>query len=482
MKGFNRSERKKLDLFLLFIVFLEGYVVLSTELLAIRETIPFLGSGTDTISIIIAAVLLPLAYGYHAGGTYRFQRTENGVPCSIRKKLLKNLLISTIILTVGLTYFCIDWFFRILFFIGISERLILTTLYVSIFMIVPVFLLGQTVPLVSNYFRTRNLSLFAGRILFFSTTGSFMGAVFCTLILMAIFGVHYAVTVTIACLFTLAVFLSQNLLNRTVLITGLCLILSLILNSQNTMRSMNIVKNNQYNTIQIFSTDDNTRYLSLNRNNFSAVYTENPNKEFENITLIQKLLLDPIKNDTAPLNILVIGAGGFIFGLNDTKNNYTFIDIDGSLQEVAEELFIKKPLTKNKVFKKIPARAFLKNSTKKYDLIFLDVFQAAFNFPEHLATQEFFTAVRENLRDDGYFAGNFYVASNMTDQFSRNLEATIRSIFPNINKAVIGSYNPWDVTNHQYRNVIYTARKYKPTKTNIYTDNLNRAAYDRGRD
>ncbi len=53
---------------LFLIIFLEGYVVLSTELLAIRLLLPFTGSGTDTVSIIIAAILMPLAFGYFAGG------------------------------------------------------------------------------------------------------------------------------------------------------------------------------------------------------------------------------------------------------------------------------------------------------------------------------------------------------------------------------------------------------------------------------
>lgn len=60
---------------LLFLVILiEGYVVLATELLAIRTLIPFIGSGTETISIIISAVLLPLAFGYHVGGN-AFKKT-----------------------------------------------------------------------------------------------------------------------------------------------------------------------------------------------------------------------------------------------------------------------------------------------------------------------------------------------------------------------------------------------------------------------
>lgn len=51
-------------LVLFLIIFLEGYVVLASEILAIRQTLPNLGGATDSTAIIIAGVLMPLALGY----------------------------------------------------------------------------------------------------------------------------------------------------------------------------------------------------------------------------------------------------------------------------------------------------------------------------------------------------------------------------------------------------------------------------------
>ncbi|MGB0719517.1 MAG: hypothetical protein ACPGRX_03535, partial [Bdellovibrionales bacterium] len=97
---------KTLPVFFLFVIIvLEGYVVLSSELLAIRQSIPFVGSGTDTVSIIIAAVLMPLAFGYQAGGRFKPGFNENGKYHSIRRKLITNILISMVILLGGLSYF-----------------------------------------------------------------------------------------------------------------------------------------------------------------------------------------------------------------------------------------------------------------------------------------------------------------------------------------------------------------------------------------
>src|SRR5262245_39138536 len=59
IKRTNRSAMPSIRT-LFLIIFLEGYAVLSLELLSIRQGINFIGSNTDKIAIIIAAVLIPL--------------------------------------------------------------------------------------------------------------------------------------------------------------------------------------------------------------------------------------------------------------------------------------------------------------------------------------------------------------------------------------------------------------------------------------
>ena len=138
--------------FVLFaVIVLEGYVVLSSELLAIRQTIPFIGSGTDTVSIIIAAVLMPLAFGYHVGGKFK-PGFRDGEYYTVRDKLIFNMNAAAAILLIGLSYPLMDIFFKGLSGLGLDHRLLMITIYASLFLVLPVFLLGQTIPLISNYF------------------------------------------------------------------------------------------------------------------------------------------------------------------------------------------------------------------------------------------------------------------------------------------------------------------------------------------
>ena len=144
-------------LLLYFIIIIEGYIVLSTELLAMRQTIAYVGSGTDTVSIVIAAVLMPLAFGYQAGGNFK-QRKIWGTYISLRKKLILNIVIAAAILLPGLSYITIRLFFYGLMDLGITNRLVQNALYCGIFIVLPVYLLGQTIPLFSNYFSKQKLS------------------------------------------------------------------------------------------------------------------------------------------------------------------------------------------------------------------------------------------------------------------------------------------------------------------------------------
>ncbi len=470
--------KKTLPVFLLFVIIvLEGYVVLSSELLAIRQTIPFVGSGTDTVSIIIAAVLMPLAFGYQAGGRFRPGFAANGKYQSIRRKLIRNIFISMVILLLGLSYALINVFFFALIKAGITHRLLLITLYSLAFLVIPVYLLGQTIPLVSNYFSKEKLSKVTGKILFFSTLGSFLGAVFSTLVLMANLGVHHTVSLNFIILAGLIMLLSKKKIAETTIFAIFLAGAGLYLNSDNVMHTFNIVENNQYNTIIVYE-EDGERHLVMN-NNGSSMYSEDGRKH-DYVEFIEKISITPILNAEEPKDILVIGAGAFTMGFEDTVNHYDFIDIDKSLKRISEEYILQTELTDNKVFHPIPARAFLTQTQKTYDLIILDAYLGDLTLPEHLVTAEFFDHVKTHLKPGGSMVGNFIASPNMANRFSRKLDNTLRKAFPHINRYIVEEHDVWNTDPSKTANVIYSYTHFPQEETDdIYTDNKNTVFYDK---
>jgi len=131
------------------LIFIQGYVILSVEIIAIRQLIPFVGNGTDTVAIIIAAVLLPLAVGYYVGGMHVAQ-APNAKWATVRDRLIRNMVGATIPIVLGLPYVLLEVYFSLFSAMGIEQRLMQVAIYASVFLIYPLLLLGQTIPLVGS--------------------------------------------------------------------------------------------------------------------------------------------------------------------------------------------------------------------------------------------------------------------------------------------------------------------------------------------
>lgn len=463
------AHRRRIEFFLLWVILTEGYILLSTELLAIRLSIPFVGSGTDTISIIIAAVLLPLAFGYYQGGQ------SKRAP---RRKLASNFLIALAFLTAGLSYVVVDLFFTTVRNTGILDRRILTALYAALFIAAPVFLLGQTIPLASHYFKKHILSEVTGKILFYSTLGSFLGATFSTLVLMAYAGVHVTVTLSLVLLALLYLsFTKWNIGAQSALVV-LLLALGAFLNSGWMMDRFNIVSNNPYNTVVTFEKDDK-RFLFTN-SSASSMYTADGHK-FPYIEAIEKFALGPIWNAKTPHDILVVGAGGFTLGHEDYSNHYDFVDIDKTLKEIAERDILKEKIPPNHKFHDADIRGFLNTTDKKYDVIVLDAYSGKYTLPEHLLTIEFFEQVKTHLKDKGVLAANFIFTPSFTSPFARNLDHTFRSVYPSAMTYVLNEkYDLWnEVPDYESQVLYFYKNREDDGIPKIYSDMKNSAYADR---
>jgi predicted membrane-bound spermidine synthase len=474
-------ESLKRTLLLFAVIIIEGYVVLSTELLAIRETIPYVGSGTDTVSIIIAAVLMPLAFGYYRGGLFKPYR-RRGVMVGIRRKLISNILISMVILIVGLSYMFMNVFFYTLIDMGFNHRLLLVSIYALVFLVTPVYLLGQTIPLVSNYFTKEKLSRITGRILFFSTMGSFAGAVFSTLVLMSTVGVHNTVSFNFVLMAILVIMLSKEKFSEKVIYGFGLALLGIMVNSNYVMAAFNVIDNNKYNTVMVANDPDGTGDIHMMLNHMgSSMYNPETGDKHLYIEFVEQQLIDPIRETSEPKDILVVGAGAFTFGLEDDRNKYDFVDIDGSLKEIAETHVLKEKLGENKVFIPMEARAYLMSTPKKYDIVFLDAYLGGITIPEHLVTTDFYKQVRDHLKPRGIVAMNFIASPSFATPFSRHLDNTVREVFPFVSRHVIlDNYNMWRDDPQNNENVIYMYRRHDEENTKEkYTDNRNRIFIDK---
>ncbi|MEM7679483.1 MAG: fused MFS/spermidine synthase [Pseudomonadota bacterium] len=477
----NSMIHPKTTFWLFFVIVLEGYVVLSSELIAIRQSIPYTGSGTETVSIIIAAVLMPLAFGYYAGGRFRPKPSF-----TVRDKLIQNIMIAMVILLPGLSYIVIGEMHEFANSIGLKHRLAQISVYSLIFIVIPVYLLGQTIPLVSNYFGKERLAKVTGRILFFSTLGSFAGAVFSTLVLMGTIGVNNTAALNFIILAVLLIVLSRKKLAWRPILGVLIACFAVYLNSNYLEYKVNgIIEHNKYNTIALKEIRRST-HLMLN-NSPSSKFDVNGQKGYRKYTYVNRLeewILSPLWSIPKRHDILVIGAGGFTFGYDTYDNedfHYDFVDIDGNLKDIAEAHILPEPLGDNKKFHAMPARAFLSQTDKKYDVIFLDAYFGKFTLPEHLVTVEFFDQIKSHLKDKAVLAANFITSPNFFDPFSRRLDNTFRSVFPHVSRiAIMDRFFLWNENKNVTSNILYLYSHHGDYGVEgVYTDNLNTVYRDR---
>lgn len=157
------------------IILVEGFVTLSSEILTIRQLVPFVGNSVVVTSVIIGIFLLFLAYGYLAGGKHNKE---------LEKKLRNNFIIASIFIGIGLSYPFLNVFFY--FTKQLDINLIFSLVLYLLLVTSPlVYLLGQTVPITVNLIKS-NISKgeISGRVLHINTIGSFLGSTLTTVLLM----------------------------------------------------------------------------------------------------------------------------------------------------------------------------------------------------------------------------------------------------------------------------------------------------------
>lgn len=460
---------------------MEGFAVLAAELLAMRLLVPFVGSGVEVVAIIISAVLLPLAAGYHVGGQRFYRAKQSSIrPLSIRFLLASNLGRASIVLTFGLSYVCLIAWFELMDGIGITHPLAQAAIYAAVFLVYPVFLLAQTVPLISNYFVHQHLSKITGKMLLFSTLGSFTGSVITTLVLMNTIGVHLSAVVALGMCVLAHTLLCKSWIRKVGLI--FIWVMMIALNHPAAMRHAGVVSDNAYNTAMIkIDPDGNATQLWLNHSR-SSIFSSDPTRRFEYIRAIETMVLEPLYGTEKPRDILVLGAGGFTLGWWDNTNRYVYVDIDRDLKTIAEKYVLPSTLPPNKHFEPKSARAYLQTHAQQFDVVIVDVYSNKESIPLETTTTEFWESVKSHLKPQGVVVANIIVSATFHDWFSTRIANTFSAVFPgHLRQVVNADFTVWDAPSKP-RNVLFIYRDSKAAqRRESYDDDLSTFSLDRYR-
>lgn len=184
-----------------------------------------------------------------------------------------------------------------------------------------------------------------------------------------------------------------------------------------------------YQQIRVRDTQS-LRYLILDRTFHAVMWRAEPVELFLPYShlMVAALALTPESHKAL---ILGHGGGSIAKWLARYWPNLEVdvVEVDPSVVRAAETYFDYHPPANHHIYVK-DARAFLRETNTRYDVIWLDVF-ARHLIPFHLTTQEFFQLVHARLNPDGVLAANLASTGDGPDrQRAEAVVATLRSVFP----------------------------------------------------
>ena len=394
------------------LVFIEGFVSLGAEIVALRRLVPHVGSAITVTAPTIGFFLLALALGYQAGGR---------VGGEYLRRLRRNFLWAAVLVGGGLSAPLADRLFEVL------RPAPLAWLVLVGGVLCPVaWLLGQTVPILTNLLRHERAGERSGAALYWSTLGSFLGAVSLSAGVMQWLGVSAAVLLCCALLLLVLPWLGHAMgaVWPSALAAAGVAGLAWALNPGGTQQL-----ETAYATYRVTSVElpghESPRVFWNNNSPASIVDNGEPPRHARYVERVRRLLLEELAYRDR--SILVLGAGGFTLSHREPANRYTYVDIDPQIRQIAERDFLREPARGQ--FVAGDARAFVRHATERYDAVVVDVYAALTSIPAHLVTREFWRATRAVLAADGVMVANLLLDRELASPYARNLLASIQAEF-----------------------------------------------------
>lgn len=457
---------KKLHLWLIFLIFLNGYVSMSLELVVMRQLSFFVGSAAVITSIIMGSFMGFMSLGYFMGTRGKISASN------ARRRLGISFLVICAFAILAGSFPLISKYFHWMYMAGITSGVVQTFIFSGLLLSVGPFLFGYNTTLLSRMLHRYNTN-YAGNIMAWDTIGSVAASIATTLLLMPFIGVNHTIMLVVALGICAAITCKirwGGLIAAAAIMTA-----AVIINSDAVQKKyFGILVNNANSTISV--TDGGGLKILYMNGLPMSVYYPNTQMGAEYINYINDNFIYNMPNDKRR-QILVLGAGGFTAGLNDSFNEYTFVDIEGTLKDISEQKFLNRKLTPNKNFIVRDASQFLKHTTKEFDLIILDVYSNSYQIPENLITAEFMARIKSRVAPNGIIIMNMVTSPSFQDAYTRVFDNTFHTVFPhNTQRQVIGMQNPWmtdDISNVLY--VFYN----RENDGRIYTINKTPVIYDR---
>ena len=438
--------------------FFAGMAVMAVELGASRLLAPYFSSSQIVWTIIIGTIMIAMALGNVFGGKWADKDPDPS-------KLFMRILIAAV--WIGLIPVVGKYVILLvtgIMIVTISTGLLIWAAFAAcmIIFVFPLFLLGTVTPSLIKYTVSdlEESGSVAGRLGACNTIGSIIGTFMPTFVTIPAVGTSVTFLIFSGVLLVIgAVYFIVNKKGKlAVSVSAVLFIVCCIFGHDSRFafweNDLTYEGESVYNYLQVKDTDRAT-YLSTNVM-FGVQSLKMKGKDLTGLYYDYALAAPAMAGVAAEASadetkdILILGMGTGTFATQCMKYypeaEITGVEIDQSITDLAHEYFAL-PEDVNVVT--YDGRAYLNADTKKYDVIMVDAYQDI-TIPFQMSSVEFFTLVKDHLKDNGVMVMNMNMHSIQeegtqgapAEDITFYLTDTVASVFPNVKTVnVPGSTN-----------------------------------------
>ncbi|MBO4809077.1 MAG: fused MFS/spermidine synthase [Lachnospiraceae bacterium] len=453
-------ERKilKNKLYLYLTEFFAGMSVMAVELGASRLLAPYFSSSQIVWTIIIGTIMIAMALGNLYGGK---KADKDPNPDKLYGRILIAAIWIAAIPVVG-KYIIIG--ISGLLILAVNSNFLIIAGFVAcmVIFVFPLFLLGTVTPSLVKFSvdSLDDSGSVVGKLNAFNTIGSIIGTFVPTFISIPAVGTSVTFLIFAGILLTLCIiyFVSSKinfLKAKKVPVSIVLFIVCCILGHNNSFAfwqtDLTFEGESIYNYLQVY---ENDKEVVLSTNvlfGVQSVYLKDKGMTGMYYDYAMAAPFMSGVNEKDDMDILILGNGTGTFA-TQCKRYFDNCDIEGvEIDQKITDLAVKYFELPNDVkVTTYDGRAYLNAIDEKYDVIMVDAYQDI-TIPFQMSSIEFFTLVKDHLKDDGVMVVNMNMRGGKEGNINQYLSDTISQVFYEVytvdvwgstNRELFASNNP----------------------------------------
>jgi len=430
------SDKPKLlsnKLYLYMTEFFAGVSVMAVELGASRLLAPYFSSSQIVWTIIIGTIMIALALGNIWGGR---AADKDPNPDKLYLRLIIAAVWIGLIPLVG-KYVVIG--ISGLLVLAVDTNFLIIAAFVSCIVIFfyPLFLLGTVTPSLVKYTMEsmEDSGKTVGYMESFNTVGSILGTFLPTFVTIPAVGtsvtflIFAAVLLLLGIIYFIAVHRSLIKCSAAVLAVIICAVFGHTDTFAFWEDDLTYEGESVYNYLQVSEDDDS---VILSTNVLFGVQSVAMKDGGLTGMYYDYALAAPYMAGNSDPDVLILGMGSGTYATLCRKYfpdaDISGAEIDGRIIDLAHEHF---GLPEDILVAEYDGRAYLAVDERKYDVIMVDAYQDI-TIPFQMSSAEFFTMVREHLKENGVMVVNLNMHSGDKGSINEYLCDTIASVFEDV--------------------------------------------------